>query len=254
MYKIKLIGNNATAGSMKPIEAKRGETVKLPANKYKRAGFKFVGWSTKRNNKIDMDHLQLGKPKYKNKDEVKNLGKDGETVKLYACWKGCGPEAAAAWAVRIAKDNSFNYGTGKRAHHCGCYFCGTNISGPKHAPMGSAWEKTYCCNPFGMAALVHGAGIYPECKNSSLKVKWWLGLKGGKLFERVGRNVKWSDLKPGDFLIKENRHLMIYVGKTSRGNHRVAQAMREGWDKGSITVTHPDTKRIGLLYVAIRMK
>lgn len=257
MYKIKLIGNNATAGRMKTIEAKRGETVKLPANKYKRAGFKFVGWSTKRNNKIDMDRLQLGKPKYKDREKVKNIGKNDEVVKLYACWKGVGPEAVALWAIMIAKDNSFNYGTGKRAHHCGCYFCGTNITGPKHAEPGSKWNKTYCCNPFGMAALVHGAGKFKKCKDSSLKVSWWLSLKdkdGKKLFERVGRNVKLSDLKPGDFLIKNQRHLMIFVGKTSRGNYRIAQARREGFDKGSITITHPDGKRIGLLYVAIRLK
>lgn len=257
MYKIKFIGNSATSGRMKMIEVKRGEELSLPENKYKRKGFVFVGWSTKRNNEIDMDHFQLGKPKYKDREKVKNIGKNDEVVKLYACWKGVGPEAVALWAIMIAKDNSFNYGTGKRAHHCGCYFCGTNITGPKHAEPGSKWDKTYCCNPYGMAALVHGAGYLSKCITSSLRVAWWLKLKGkdGKtLFKKVGRNVKLSDLKPGDYLIKNKHHLIIFVGKTSRGNYRFAQARREGWDKGSITITHPDGKRIGLLYVAIRLK
>lgn len=254
MYKIKLIGNNATSGKTKTIEVKRGETITLPANKFKRKGFKFMGWSTKRNDVIYMDRLQLGKVKYENKAKVKNLAKDGETVKLYACWKGVGREAVVKWAVLIAKDNSFNYGVGKRAHHCGCYYCGTNRTGVKHAEKGSRWDKTYCCNPFGMAALVHGAGIYGKCFDSSLKVRWWLNLKDGKLFKKVGRNVKWDDLEIGDYLIKENHHLMIYAGKTKDGRPRVVQARREGWDKGSITITHPETKRIGIMYVAIRLR
>lgn len=253
MYKIKLIGNNATSGKTRTIEAKRGETITLPANKFKRKGFKFMGWSVKRNDVIYMDRLQLGKVKYENKDKVKNLAKDGETVKLYAVWKGVGIEAAVKWAILIAKDNSFNYGVGKRSHHCGCYYCGTNITGPKKAKKGSRWDKTYCCNPFVMAALVHGMGFYKKCPNSSLKVSWWLKIKNGA-FKKIGRNKKWDDLKYGDILVKNNHHIMIYAGKTKDGRPRVVQARREGWDKGSITITHPETKRIGILYVAIRLK
>ena len=33
---------------------------------------------------------------------------------------------ACNWALSVAKDNRFSYGTGKRAHRCGCYYCQTN--------------------------------------------------------------------------------------------------------------------------------
>lgn len=256
MYKIIFIGNSPTSGKMKSIEVERGDTIKLPKNKFRRKGFKFVGWSLERNDKVYMKHFQLGKVKYKNGEEVKNLAKDGETIRLYACWKGYGAEAAALWAILIAKNNKFNYGTGKRSHHNGCYFCNTNVTGIKHAKPGSAWDYTYCCNPFVWAAWVHGANLFERCKNSGLSVKWWLKQKrkGRFIFKKVGRNVKYSTLEKGDCLVKNNRHIIMFVGQTSKGNYRLAQARREGWDKGSIAVTHPKNKRIGIQYVAIRFK
>ena len=239
-------------GTMEILKVSEGETVKLPANKFKREGFKFAGWSKGKSNVITMKHFQIGKVKYKNKEKVKDLAKAGKVVKLYACWRGNGPAAAARWARLIAADNSFAYGTGKRAHHCGCYYCGTNITGPKHATKGSAWDKTYCCNPFVWAAYVHGANYFSKCKNSGLNEKWWLSQEhnGKKMFKRLGVNVKYSDLKPGDVLLKENHHVKMYVGKV-KGFMRVSQAKREGWDKGSIT-TNKVIGRIGKDYVALR--
>ena len=98
-----------------------------------------------------MKRFQIGKVDFKNKASVKNLAKADQTVKLYACWKGCGPEAAALWVRKIARDNSFAYGADNhknwyhgrdRAHQLGCYFCGTNVTGVKKAKKGSRWEKT----------------------------------------------------------------------------------------------------------------
>lgn len=254
MYKIIFIGNSPTSGEMKSIKVERGETIKLPKNKFRRKGFKFVGWSLERNDKVYMKHFQLGKVKYKNGEEVKNLAKDGETIRLYACWYGQGAEAACLWGILIAKNNKFTYGVGKRSHHCGCYYCGTNVTGIKHAKKGSKWDYTYCCNPFVWACLVHGANLFKKCKNCGLSIKWWLKqTKNGKpLYKKLGRNVKYESLEKGDVLIKNNKHIILFVGVTSKGNYRLAQARREGWDKGSIAVTHPKNKRIGLQYVALR--
>ena len=239
-------------GSMKILKVSEGETVKLPANKFTREGFKFAGWSVGKSDVINLKRFQIGKVKYKNRAEVKNLTKPGKIVKLYACWRGNGPAAAARWARLIAQDNTFNYGVGKRSHHCGCYFCGTNITGPKKAKKGSAWDKTYCCNPFVWAAYVHGANYFDTCKNSGLTISWWLKqtYKGKPMFKKLGYNVKYADLKPGDVILKPNRHVIIYDGVV-KGFKRVSQARREGWDKGSIT-TNKVTGRIGKDYVALR--
>lgn len=133
-----------------------------------------------------------------------------ETVKVTAIRR------AINFAVAIARDNSFAYGTGARAHHNGCYFCGTNITGPKKAKKGSKWEKTYCCNPFIHAAYAHGAGdekMLKACKKASaagLVVKDWE--KFG--FKKVGAcsKVKFSDLKMGDVILKKGKHVYMYTG------------------------------------------
>jgi uncharacterized repeat protein (TIGR02543 family) len=78
-YKIKYDGNGATSGSMSAKTCKYGKTYKLAANKYKKKGYTFAGWNTKKNGK--------GKT-YKNKASIKNLAsKSGKTITLYAQWK-----------------------------------------------------------------------------------------------------------------------------------------------------------------------
>lgn len=79
-YKVKFIANHKSAtGKMKVITCTYGKKKALPANKYKAAGYRFVGWSTKKNGKGKI---------YKNKAKVKNLSaKSGKTVKLYGKWK-----------------------------------------------------------------------------------------------------------------------------------------------------------------------
>ena len=79
-YKVKFNGNGATSGSMKKMtKCSYGKKYRLSANKFKKTGYKFVGWNTKKNGKGKM---------YKNKAKIKNLTpKNGKTVTLYAQWK-----------------------------------------------------------------------------------------------------------------------------------------------------------------------
>jgi len=79
-YNIKFDKNGATSGSMSLMKDKQyGKTYKLVKNRFKRVGYTFAGWNTKKNGK--------GKT-YKNKASIKNLTKDnGKTVVLYAQWK-----------------------------------------------------------------------------------------------------------------------------------------------------------------------
>lgn len=77
-YTVKFDGNGADAGTMQNELFGVGMKARLPSNKFKRGGYRFVGWSKKKNGK--------GKV-YKNKAQVKNLAKKKKTVRLYACWK-----------------------------------------------------------------------------------------------------------------------------------------------------------------------
>lgn len=79
-YNVKFHGNGATSGSMKKMKSRTyDKKFNLSPNKFKRKGYKFVGWNTKKNGKGKM---------YKNKAKVKNLtSKNGKTVTLYAQWK-----------------------------------------------------------------------------------------------------------------------------------------------------------------------
>lgn len=78
-YNIKLSGHGETKGSMSVVQNVEYDSAKvLPANKYKKTGYKFKCWNTKKNGK--------GKS-IKNKGSVKNLcTRDGGTVTLYAQW------------------------------------------------------------------------------------------------------------------------------------------------------------------------
>lgn len=260
-YTVKFISRGGE-GTMKPIRVAVGEKVKLPKNKFTRAGFKFVGWSVGKSDVVTMKRLQIGKPKYANKAEIKNLAKAGKTVKLYACWKGTGIDAAVKWARMIAKDNSFAYGADDhknwyhgrdRAHQVGCYFCGTNRTGAKKAKKGSRWDKTYCCNSYVMAAFVHGMGLFKKCKGGSTNASYWTGLKKDdkKLFKIVGTNLKYSELKEGDIMCND-RHIKMFTGKSKiKGYYLVSHAAGEGWGKKSIR-TQRVRGRVGKDYTVVR--
>ena len=228
---------NGGSGSMRKQTIVRGKKTKLSANKFKRKGYQFVGWATYNKRKItDMKHFQIGKVVYKNSKEVNNLAKAGGSIKLYAVWKGSGPQAACDWSVKIANDNSFAYGTGSRAHHYGCYYCGTNISGKKHAARGSKWEKTYCCNPFVHAAYSHGANhkkMLKYCEKGSgggmSNASWTRFNSSDGKFKAMGK-LSLKKLKKGDILWNSH-HVRLYIG-----NHKVAEAASEGWGSDTIHV------------------
>lgn len=76
-YSIAFVANGGK-GKMAAQKIERGKAKSLKANTFKREGYQFVGWNTKKNGK--------GKS-YKNAQAVKNLAKAGKTVKLYAQWK-----------------------------------------------------------------------------------------------------------------------------------------------------------------------
>lgn len=153
--------------------------------------------------------------------------------------------AAVAWAIKIAKDDTFTYGVGDRAHRYGCYFCGTNI-GPNHSKKEKSgekhivkddngtehtYEKTYCCNPFVHAAYAHGAKIstmLKACQKGS-----GVGLSADTFtrygcWENIGK-PGMSKLVPGDVFVKKGHHASLYCG-----DGYVAEAARSGWDAGSI--------------------
>lgn len=79
-YTVKFNGNGSTSGKMSAlIGCKYGKNYKLTANKFKKKGYTFAGWNTKKNG--------TGKS-YTNKQSIKNLtSKNGGTVILYAQWK-----------------------------------------------------------------------------------------------------------------------------------------------------------------------
>ena len=262
LYTIKFTGRKGV-GSMAPIKAAVGEEITLPANKFKREGYKFAGWGVDKPTEVELKRLCIGKVKYKNKAKVKDLAKAGDIITLRACWAGYSGIAAAYWARKIAKDNSFTYGQDNhkdwhngrdRAHQTGCYYCGTTVNGPKKAKKGSRWAKTYCCNSFVMAALTHGARLFKECRGGSTSVQYWLDLRvdGKPIYKILGKNVKYSELKHGDLLVKEDKHIKIFSGHSKiKGFYLVSHAAGEGWGSNSIR-TDRVTGRIGKDYTALR--
>lgn len=143
---------------------------------------------------------------------------------------------AIDWAVNIANDDSFAYGTGKQAHKRGCYFCGTNS---KYKPSG--YEKTYCCNPFIFAAYAHGAqdpDILRSCQNGGcggMSPSDWTPY-GFELLGTVS-DVSYSDLLPGDVILSDTtrgaryHHVWMYCGED-----QYVEASGGGWHAGSIAV------------------
>ncbi len=75
-YKVAFYANGGK-GKMAAQKMTYGKKAKLRANKFKRKGYTFRGWAKSKK----------GKVVYTNKKAVKNLVKNGKTVKLYAVWK-----------------------------------------------------------------------------------------------------------------------------------------------------------------------
>ncbi len=75
-YKVAFYANGGK-GKMTAQTMTYGKSAKLKANQFKRKGYAFKGWAKRR----------YGAVVYKNGQFVKNLVKNGSTVKLYAVWK-----------------------------------------------------------------------------------------------------------------------------------------------------------------------
>ena len=98
-YTIKFNGNGSTSGSMKNMKScKYGTSYKLTKNSFKKKGYTFVGWNTKKDGS--------GKS-YANKASVKKLtSKNGGTVTLYAQWKKT--KYTITYNLKGGKNNSKN--------------------------------------------------------------------------------------------------------------------------------------------------
>ena len=123
-------------------------------------------------------------------------------------------QAAVAWAINIANDNSFHYGRSKWAHKFGCYYCNTQGAKIKAGASREEAAKTWCCNPFVVAAYVHGAGVDSKCGKGGLSIG--LANDGHKNmeahnFKRVDKPSKITDLEVGDIL-QTPTHCMLYAG------------------------------------------
>ncbi len=141
--------------------------------------------------------------------------------------------AAVEWAIQIASDDSFCYGTGSGAHRYGCYFCGTNYGPNKYIKPNAKYLKTYCCNPFVHAAYAHGAqnkAMLRACQKGS-----GIGLSDDTFtrygcWENIGK-PGFDKLVPGDVFVKKGRHASLYCG----GDDEV-EAGAGGWGPTSISV------------------
>ena len=78
-YKVKFYSNGGK-GTMSVQKLTYGKSAKLSSNKFKKKGYTFKGWAKSKS------LANKGKVAYKNKKSVKDLVKDGSTVKLYAVW------------------------------------------------------------------------------------------------------------------------------------------------------------------------
>ncbi|MCI8951407.1 MAG: hypothetical protein HFG49_15475 [Lachnospiraceae bacterium] len=77
IYKI-AFNKNGGSGSLSKVSRTYGKAAALPANKFTRSGYKFLGWNTKKNG---------SGTSYANKASVKNLTSiNGKTITLYAQW------------------------------------------------------------------------------------------------------------------------------------------------------------------------
>lgn len=153
------------------------------------------------------------------------------------------PQAAVNWAIKIAADDTFNYGAKPYANANGCYFCGTNDKKVKNSGGDKRYLKTYVCLTFVGAAYAHGAGdpeILYNCQRRKMTMyetndnfkKFSCWMKLGSCSE-----LKVSDLQPGDVIIKwsdkndNNGHVCMYIG-----NNNLVEASGGTWKPKSIAV------------------
>lgn len=155
-------------------------------------------------------------------------------------------DGAVAWAIKIANDNSFTYGTGSGAHHNGCYFCGTNYGPRKYMKPSKKYKKTYCCNPFVHAAYAHGAQhpkMLKYCRKASAIDMTKSSYYRFGCWKCVGKPA-YKNLQKGDVLVKST-HVAMYIGKG-----KMVEASGGNWSASSIAVKKMSKSRYnGFTYV-----
>ena len=156
---------------------------------------------------------------------------------------GGGAEAALEWAIKIAADDSFNYGLknkyGGHANMTGCYFCGTNDKKVKASGGDERYYKTYCCVTFVTAAYAHGAQdpeILKECQAGHVGIQYEDPSKNFTKYHcwtKVGdcKDLTINDLEPGDVIIAGNQHVCMYAG-----DNNIVESHGGGWSATSINV------------------
>lgn len=246
-YTIKFNARGGT-GTMTSIKVEVGKKITLPKNLFKRKDFKFVGWSVGKSNVVNMKRFQIGKVAHKNKAAVKNLAKAGGSVTLYACWRGCGPEAAVLWAKKVAADNKFTYGLvdskgklSKTNGHSHCYYC-------------EGGKKVYNCNAFCAAAYQHGANIFSKKWLGSTSPTQWA--KRG--FKKLGTNYDPAKIKKGDIICcwngKRWSHVMIAGSGSETALSKRVIVNARGWGKGICKQNLIKKLKIYKKYYVLRLK
>ena len=93
--------------------------------------------------------------------------------------------------------------------------------------------------------------MFSKCKDGSTKADFWLRLRvGGKpIYKKLGKNVAYKDLKPGDIMVN-GTHVKMFVGEV-KGSLCVCHAAGEGWGAKSIR-TQKVSGTIGKDYTALR--
>lgn len=241
-YTIKFQGSGSTTGKMGSFTVISGEDFALPKSTYTRDGYEFAGWTTVKPSddpdQINMHEYQIGITEYMDGEEVRDLAEPNGTITLYACWRGASPIAAADWAIRIANNDTFCYGTVVRNQ---CWFCGDKY-------------QTFNCNSLAAASYQHGMfGIISgfsklkadgsfSRRNGSTEPKWWKG----EGFITVGSNIDMSKIEKGDIICCYNgsrwSHVMIAANGPEAKTRKVAHAARKGTDAASITVAAMQTR------------
>lgn len=213
--------SNGGEGEMESCLVGEDEEFDLPENKFTRPGYRFIGWTLSEDTQSILDAdipLQIGEPQYEDEGVVKGLAASGKKVKLYACWQGSGPEAAADWAELIAADDDFYYGKQVKNH---CWFC-------------QGGNKTYICNAFVASAYTHGMPYFSSWRSGSTEYSWWL--KNG--FSSVGMNAPLYKVKKGDIICCHNGkrwgHIVIAITDGDVKDPLIAHAARKGTDPDSI--------------------
>ena len=206
-----------------------GDSEALNANEFENGDHQFLGWATE----------DGGLMEYSNTATVSDLAAKGENKDLYAIWSGDGINAAIAWAVNIANDNSFSYGKKPATSSVGCYFCGTN---QRRKPRG--YEKTYVCMTFITAAYAHGAEdpemLAIDRAGSRCLTTTDTNFSRYSCWKKVGlaKNLSVNDLQPGDVIChysgdNKSGHLSMYIGNNTIVD---AEGIRDCWGPNSIAV------------------